>query len=330
MASLGAAAAPGPSRAAQFTPRAPPERLRVKQQQGGSESAAAAAARVDPSFAALLQTTREDTARVDARREAGRGRGGRSASAAGGRGAGPASAASERTRAAPAAPAQGAFKAALAHAPTRAAAAPTRAEGDKLVSDKPPALKRGRPAAKDKAEAALAAAAMQAQQQARAEAMEVDEEEEGAAPAGSAAWVDTERYYPSLLPFPQPPQRDGADAASPLTELGLQEGCPDGRLLLMQLPALLPICAPGGAKGPCALEALPDGRLGTLLVHQSGAVKLRVGEVLFNVLPAAPLAHCEQIAALNPGAGRAAFLGTARARVVLTPDVAALLEAADT
>ncbi len=81
----------------------------------------------------------------------------------------------------------------------------------------------------------------------------------------------------------------------------------------------------GAARGPCALEALRDGLLGQLVVYASGAVKLRVGDVLFDVLPGAPLAHCEQLAALNPGAGRAAFLGTARARVVLTPDVDALL-----
>ncbi len=64
-------------------------------------------------------------------------------------------------------------------------------------------------------------------------------------------------------------------------------------------------------------------------MHASGAVKLRVGDVVFDVSPGAPLSHSEQVAALNCGMERCAFLGAARSRVVITPDVDALLEGAD-
>ena len=78
--------------------------------------------------------------------------------------------------------------------------------------------------------------------------------------------------------------------------------------------------------GACAsLEQLREGLLGKLQVHASGAVKLRIGGVLFDVLPGAPLSHCEQVAAVNCAHARAAVLGTARGRLVLTPDLGSLL-----
>jgi len=155
------------------------------------------------------------------------------------------------------------------------------------------------------------------------------------------SWVDKTREYPTLLPFRAPATRAGPAATSPLAELGLASAEPDSRLLLVQLPvrlrsrargvaltaraqSLLPVSATPGS-GCSPLEALPDGRLGSLLVYASGAVKLRVGDVLFDVLPGAPLAHCEQVAAINCALGRAAILGTAQGRVVLTPDLPSLL-----
>jgi DNA-directed RNA polymerase III subunit RPC4 len=74
------------------------------------------------------------------------------------------------------------------------------------------------------------------------------------------------------------------------------------------------------------MEALQDGLLGQLLVYASGAVKMRIGDVMFDVMPGATLTHSEQVAALNCGLERCAFLGAARSRVVLTPDVDVLLE----
>jgi DNA-directed RNA polymerase III subunit RPC4 len=80
---------------------------------------------------------------------------------------------------------------------------------------------------------------------------------------------------------------------------------------------------------PQPLEALQDGLLGQLFVYASGAVKLRVGEVMFDVMPGASLTHSEQVAALNCSMHRCAFLGAAKSRVVVTPDVDLLLDDAD-
>lgn len=116
------------------------------------------------------------------------------------------------------------------------------------------------------------------------------------------------------------------------------EDSPDGRLLLVQLPAVLPIHPPaaggasssgdagdagqpstsaaaggaakaaaprrggaaaGGAGGTAneagvPLKSLPSGKIGKLLVFESGAVKLRIGDVLFDVLSGQPV-RCRQV-----------------------------------
>ena len=85
--------------------------------------------------------------------------------------------------------------------------------------------------------------------------------------------------------------------------------------------------AAGGRSVPLPLEALDDGLLGQLVVYASGAAKLRIGDVMFDVMPGAALTHNEQVAALNIGQERCGFLGAAASRVVITPDVDALLSA---
>lgn len=83
----------------------------------------------------------------------------------------------------------------------------------------------------------------------------------------------------------------------------------------------------GGRSVPLPIEALDDGLLGQLIVYASGAAKLRVGDVMFDVMPGAALTHSEQVAALNIEQERCGFLGAAASRVVITPDVDSLLSA---
>ena len=168
--------------------------------------------------------------------------------------------------------------------------------------------------------------------EAEAEAERAGSGEREGASGGPPAWLDTSRYYPQLLPFRPPPPRGSVGPASPLPELGLRR---DGslvssqttRYMVLQLPAL-PLCTASGAPA-VGLDGLGDGALGCLTVHASGAVKLCVGDVLFDIHPGAPLTHCEQIVALNTGGRKAVVLGTAAARCVVTPDVVALLAAAE-
>ena len=41
----------------------------------------------------------------------------------------------------------------------------------------------------------------------------------------------------------------------------------------------------------CALRELPSGSIGRLLVYRSGKVKLKIGEVLMDVMPGLPCKH---------------------------------------
>ena len=65
--------------------------------------------------------------------------------------------------------------------------------------------------------------------------------------------------------------------------------------------------------------------MGKLLVFKSGAVKLRMGNVLLDVAPGAPCQFRQDVAALNPGVGRAVILGQVRQRVVCSPDIEQLI-----
>lgn len=204
-------AAPSQPRKPQFVPKVPVERPRAAaaRDAGGQRGDAAAAPdeqRGNRQLQELIRQTEADAARVDARKGAGRGRG--------------------RGVAADAPPPVASLApvtlGAAVGAP-RAASAPT---GDEKVA------RRGRPArAQEEARPAFAPVAM-----------EVDDEDDAAdehKPRDPSAWLDTKRYYPTVLPFAAPLEDASATPAagvSPLADLGLVDGTPDGRLLLVQLP----------------------------------------------------------------------------------------------
>jgi len=253
-----------------------------------------------------VRQTQVDVARANA----GRGAGGRD-------GARPKPAAP--ARAVPAVPLSSPQPSAAPRSAARQSPAVAASNLPAAASDRP--ARRGRPASKAKAKEESAPAAR---------AVPCDEEycttDEERSAAEGPRW-DAKRAHPTLLPFRGPPARQGAAAGSPLAELGLGDGAREGRLFLMQLPSLLPVSA-AASTGCASLDALREGLLGTLEVRRSGSVHLRVGGVLFDVMPGAPLAHCEQVAALNCAQGQAVLLGTAQSRVVCTPDASALLDAA--
>jgi hypothetical protein len=72
-----------------------------------------------------------------------------------------------------------------------------------------------------------------------------------------------------------------------------QEDSGKDKFMFFQLPSVLPIDAlptmeeigeaSKAVQGPVSLEMLPEGFLGKLLVYESGAVKLKLGDVIFDV-----------------------------------------------
>jgi hypothetical protein len=205
LAAGGAAGGAAPAaRKTQFVPKVPTERPRAAAREAGGARGAVAAADAsgaDRQLQALIRQTKEDAARVEARTLAGRGRG---------RG-GPA----DRGRFGAAAPAAVTFGGVIA---PRVAPG---AQGD----DK--AGRRTRtPREKDEPSRAGPLPIP----------MDVDDDEDDEDGA-LGGWLDLERYYPTVLPFPAVDHHAAGDTpVSPLADLGLASGTPDGRLLLMQMP----------------------------------------------------------------------------------------------
>lgn len=66
-------------------------------------------------------------------------------------------------------------------------------------------------------------------------------------------------------------------------------------------------------------------QIGKMLVYQSGAVKMQLGDVLFDVLPGTEAAFRQDIAAVNAADEACVFLGGISQRVVACPDIVHLL-----
>ena len=215
-----AAGAPGASppslqpRKPQFVPKVPVDRPRAAaaRDTGGQRGSAAAAPDATPSgreHQELIRQTQADAARLEARKLAGRGRG---------RGLG----ADAGTPAAALAPTV-TLGTAASPAP-RAASAPA---GDEKPS------RRGRPArAAEEPRVAVVPVPME---------LSDDDDDEGDEhkPRDLSGWLDGQRYFPTVLPFAAPPEDSSSlpgAGSSPLADLGLADGTPDGRLFLVQLP----------------------------------------------------------------------------------------------
>ena len=125
------------------------------------------------------------------------------------------------------------------------------------------------------------------------------------------------------------------------------------QLFLLQLPSTLPVAAPaakeqrtqqaGRRKGAAAAAAgegfgeakglrsgglegasisrVPPGKLGKLLVFESGKVKLQIGDVLLDVGSGMPCLARQEVAAVNHEAGHLVLLGDVTQRVVVSPNV---------
>ncbi|KAK9828570.1 hypothetical protein WJX72_000813 [[Myrmecia] bisecta] len=170
------------------------------------------------------------------------------------------------------------------------------------------------------------------------------------------------QYYPTMLPLRMPDEEGVEEAeenAAPpdlaqmpeavgnvAKRLGLLNTDEHSeQLMLFQLPPLLPIPVPADhhAKpessraralrgeeprpAPLALQLkdLPSGKIGKLLVFESGKVKMQIGEVLLDVSEGMPCHFRQDVAVINSQAGHCVFLGDVAQRVVCSPDVEQLL-----
>ncbi|XP_021752441.1 uncharacterized protein LOC110717950 [Chenopodium quinoa] len=150
------------------------------------------------------------------------------------------------------------------------------------------------------------------------------------------------------------------DSISSASELGFlnPEETGQERLLFFQLPPSLPVVKRsatakgkeiedslgGGQKGPmttnmgakgsstagisqqsCSLEELPAGLMGKLLVYKSGAVKLKLGETLYDVSPGSDCSFAQDVVAFNPKEKECCSIGNLDKRAIVSLDAEYLL-----
>ncbi|DBA79038.1 TPA: hypothetical protein ACH3X1_008900 [Trebouxia sp. C0004] len=183
------------------------------------------------------------------------------------------------------------------------------------------------------------------------------QEAEGRAVQEPEVMLNYDQYYPTILPLRQPGMEETdaevhahddrppdlslhqEDPGSAAAELGLLDADADpDRLLLFQLPSLLPV--PASSLGPpkpgaplrslsqptgSSLDQLPSGKVGKLLVFESGAVKLQMGDVVLDVAAGTPCQFRQEVASINAREGHFVFLGDVAQRVVCSPNVEQLI-----
>ncbi|XP_071742415.1 uncharacterized protein [Rutidosis leptorrhynchoides] len=138
----------------------------------------------------------------------------------------------------------------------------------------------------------------------------------------------------------------------PAEELGLMEEDLEKKLILMQLPPALPlpkesVKTEGGdgiasgsnssvnsnnnttgglfSKG-CSLNELPAGFMGKMLVYKSGAVKLKLGDHLYNVTGGLDCTFAQDVVAINTQEKHCCNIGELNKRAIVTPDIDSILE----
>ncbi|KAL3535542.1 hypothetical protein ACH5RR_004003 [Cinchona calisaya] len=129
-------------------------------------------------------------------------------------------------------------------------------------------------------------------------------------------------------------------------ELGLMDGNMEESMFFLQLPASMPMVQQSsntersemenGSKPPksgalsqkaCRLDELPAGFMGKILVYRSGAVKLKLGDTLYDVSVGLDCLFAQDVVAVNAEEKHCCTLGELNKRVIITPDVDSILDA---
>ncbi|KAK7341117.1 hypothetical protein VNO80_24041 [Phaseolus coccineus] len=163
-------------------------------------------------------------------------------------------------------------------------------------------------------------------------------------------WDYTNSYYPITLPLRKPNSGNpeildeeefgeaatsseyDENAVNSAAELKLLEKSEQHKMFLFQLPKNLPsIVGSNKEKGQIgttavsgkagALEELPSGYMGKMQVYKSGAIKLKLGETLFDVSPGTKCGFAQDVVAVNIAQKHVCNLGEINNKVVVVPDL---------
>ncbi|KAM1809794.1 hypothetical protein ACFX12_026649 [Malus domestica] len=173
-------------------------------------------------------------------------------------------------------------------------------------------------------------------------------------------------YYPVTLPL-RPPYSgdpeirnqeefgDGSEESTydenstkPANDLDLLEENKATSMFFLQLPQYLPTMKrsatadgpeatkssrpPGSAHNMqkfCALSDLPPGHMGKMLVYRSGAIKLKLGDTLFDVSSGMKCGFAQDLVVTNENEKGFGIIGELNKRAIATPDIDSILECVD-
>lgn len=82
----------------------------------------------------------------------------------------------------------------------------------------------------------------------------------------------------------------------------------------------------GSTEKSCSLDELPAGLMGKMLVYRSGAVKLKLGDTLYDVSSGLDCVFAQDVVAVNRTEKHFCVVGELNKRAILTPDVDSVLE----
>ncbi|KAK6248767.1 hypothetical protein QUC31_020332 [Theobroma cacao] len=155
--------------------------------------------------------------------------------------------------------------------------------------------------------------------------------------SGNPEFLDEEEFASENITFDE-------NLVEPAVELGLMDENLEPSMFFLQLPPTLPMIKQSGTtaglevdssskpaarvgsvKKTCGLEELPAGLMGKMLVHKSGAVKLKLGDTLYDVTPGLNCVFAQDVVAVNTAEKQCCVVGELDKRAVLTPDVDSVL-----
>lgn len=111
----------------------------------------------------------------------------------------------------------------------------------------------------------------------------------------------------------------------------------EDQVFFIQMPSALPIGPQSFRPSPLqeqaeilgfkgTLSPLPSGEIGKLLIYKSGKVKMKIGDVLFDVSSGMPCNFLQEVVAINTEKRKYYQLGDVTRRMVCYPDVESLLD----
>ncbi|KAH7572072.1 hypothetical protein JRO89_XS04G0197500 [Xanthoceras sorbifolium] len=112
---------------------------------------------------------------------------------------------------------------------------------------------------------------------------------------------------------------------------------PEPSMLFLQLPPSMPTKKRSATaddkeaiesskpRGGARTIELPAGFMGKMLVYRSGVVKLKLGDILYDVTAGLDSTFAQDVAAINTVEKNCCIVGELNKRAILTPDVDSVL-----